>query len=1023
MNSPAEAPGAPKSWHKGLVALLAVAFFLYPYLLGRQTSPETRGAELVGDGYVLVTQHPVLRDAQAKGGVAPIGEALKTTWWGPITAGQALYRPIPMALLAAAGSLGEPYMESAPKDAPFPYHLFVLALNALCALLVYELAWLVLKSDKAALVAGALFATLPIHGEVIFDVAGVAELSAAAFSLAAWIAWIRAGDSPLAKPAQLAIALLCLFLATLCKESAFGLPLVFFLFDLRLGKDGGLAQGFSRALAKLPALVLCGLVLGASAWLRHGVTGELRPTYVAEHGLDNPLLFQSAAVRVMNALRVLAMGTASVFGVNLMSANWNYSPDYSYNQIPVLPAFSPSNLLGLAAVGGALAVAAVLYRRCRTRAALVFAFLGATLLTSNLLFPIGTIFGDRLMFFPSAVAVLFAAAFLARAGLPGTVLGLALALGGGAWTWWHGKEHWMTASDLWNYAAVEAVPSSARARFQNAIDARNDQVYGLARKELERALEIRPDYAQAMSLLGDLHMLPQEHDPERALELWRKACETQLESAGWRYGSEPLITETSFGPRALLFRTTGVRVFAPVEELHDPAEHLQWLDSLRERGYDSAYLHHKRAETLVALGRAAEAEAEFERSIEMEPTRDGIQAFGKFLQDQGRAQEALTLYDTLTDFATPGERVAVLLSRAEASFVEGPDKVEALADQLWSMRDELAREGKYLFTPEEEFRTLSLRARARLLRYGPNATQEQLEEVIQVLQNACGAWRVHNQQTLDALMLLVQLMITAHQDEEARPLLESLVFGQESRGGTTAEVPPSLRLLLGQVYARLGRYQDALEQFEKIDANLVQAAQAFGAEGDASFRKVLLDTRRLVLDMHSLLGQESQAYAAIDEWHVRAPGGTDPDALVVQTYWELSRGRAELALEAARTLLQEFPEDERGPAIQDNLVKIQALERVVREGSDPAKAEELAVLRRQLGDTPGAIEAAERAVELTPESAPLEAARRLALVAACQEQAGDLPAAKAAVDRALELELPATERTAYEAERARLARP
>ncbi len=1012
MNPSAQAPATanePQAWQRIVVVLLAVVFFLTPYLISeRESEKDPVGAELVGDGLALVTHHEALINVQRNPSLGTLIGTLKTPWWGEITGGQALYRPIPSLLLGLAGAAGgAQYSEAEPGDKTFPYHVIVLALNVLCSLLVLELAWLVFRNAKAALVSGALFATLPIHGEVIYDVAGVAELTATAFSLAAWAAWIRAGDKPFAKPAQLGVALLCLLLATLSKESAFGLPLVFFLFDMRGAKEGGIGAGFRHAFTKIPALVACGVVLAVSLAMRKAVLGQLFPQFIGQHRLDNPLIFEGFMTRAMNALRVLAGGTAAVFGINPLSSNWNFSPDYSANQIQVLGAFSFWNLIGAGAVLLAIVLAVVLYRRCRTRSALVLAFFGATLLTSNLLTPVGTIYADRLMFFPSVAAVMLLAGFLARMNAVGVAIGLVLALGGGYWNWWNGQDHWRNQTDLWGYAAKESAPESAKAHYNNAIDAYKDQVYQLARRDLDKAISIFPLYPQALARLGDLHTLSQEYDLHRSIDLFEAACEVQLGDYDYDYPSETIVSLDSFGPRAMLYRLTRLRVYE--EEVYDPHGHLEWLDSLIAKGYDSAYVHHRRGETLRALGELEQAELAFARSLDIEPTKDGIQAYGQLLLDSGRPKDALDRYNSLTQFNSPAEEVAILLDRAEAEFSVGPEAVLATADKLWKMRADLAKSGEYAFSGTEEFRTLYLRAQAKFQMWSPVPTFEQYAELTKILQNALGAIRVRSPETIEASALLQHCLTSQGRYEEARPVLEALLVTREA---------PSMRFELGKVYYGLGRLQDALDQFTQIDANLVLAAEMF--EDEEEFTNILMGTRSLVLQIYSRLDRLDEAFAAIDEWHAAAPGPYDLTALLVQGAWEASRGDLGAAFEVAQALREHFPGNLRSSQLEESLLMLRSLEQRTANSTDPAPYEELAARRRNIGDLEGALEMAERAVALSGGGPAREHARRLSLLAACHEALGDLPAAIDAIQSALELELESEDEKAMNGEIDRL---
>ena len=91
MNSSAQSTGSaaePQAWHKILVAVLALAFFVTPYLFSGQQNPtDALGSELVGDGLLLVTGHPELVEAQK--GWSNVPGTLTSTWWGGTAEGQA----------------------------------------------------------------------------------------------------------------------------------------------------------------------------------------------------------------------------------------------------------------------------------------------------------------------------------------------------------------------------------------------------------------------------------------------------------------------------------------------------------------------------------------------------------------------------------------------------------------------------------------------------------------------------------------------------------------------------------------------------------------------------------------------------------------------------------------------------------------------------------------------------------------------------------------------------------------------
>jgi hypothetical protein len=288
----------PPPLYQAIVAVLAAAFLLYPYLFSSPAREKgALGNELVGDGLALVTQHPVLRTVQEDG--SALASTLTTGWWEGVYENQRLYRPLSTLLLGVAGAAAGPYDEAAPGKTAFPYHFLVVLLNVGCALAVLQLANTLFGNARMALVSAALFAVLPVHGEVLYDVANVAELLWTVLGLAAWNAWLQAGDAPLRRPGRLAACLTLLFLASLAKEGAFALPLVFFAMDVGRAKAGGLGAGVRHALSKWPALAACAAVLLVSLGLRYAVLGAIAPEYIAYNRLDNALIPESGLTQLM----------------------------------------------------------------------------------------------------------------------------------------------------------------------------------------------------------------------------------------------------------------------------------------------------------------------------------------------------------------------------------------------------------------------------------------------------------------------------------------------------------------------------------------------------------------------------------------------------------------------------------------------------------------------------------------------------------------------------------------------------
>jgi tetratricopeptide (TPR) repeat protein len=201
-------------------------------------------------------------------------------------------------------------------------------------------------------------------------------------------------------------------------------------------------------------------------------------------------------------------------------------------------------LVGLALVAACVYGILVLWRR-NPVAAFGLAFLALTFsVVSNFVITIGTICGERLMYLPSAGALIAAAGGAealtrtvpARRRLTYVVLTVLVVMCA-ARTWTRNRE-WKNDLALWS-AAVEVAPGSARVQTEygrvlmglaedaaqagRAADA--ERLYGTAQAHFEMALKIYPSYALPMDGLANILSLHQRFDEarvlyERAVKVW-----------------------------------------------------------------------------------------------------------------------------------------------------------------------------------------------------------------------------------------------------------------------------------------------------------------------------------------------------------------------------------------------------------------------------------------------------------------------------------------------------------------------
>ena len=359
--------------------------------------------------------------------------------------------------------------------------------------------------------------------------------------------------------------LACFAGALLSKESAFTLLLVLPVMDALCPAndvDGKPVEPRSRIVTDY--LPLVGVAI-AYLLVRRAVLGSITISEGAIAPLDNPLvpitttpfgerLGATAAQAFMTAFAVVAEYA------RLLAWPARLSPDYSYDQIPlVTSALDGRFLVGAALVAACIAGVVVLWRRNRV-AAFGLAFLALTFsIVSNFIITIGTICAERLMYLPSAGALVAAAVGVerladsapARRRLVAGATTILIVLG--AVRTLTRNRDWNNEVTLWS-AAVKAAPRSARvqseygrilmAQAENAAEAGrtadSEPLYSEARSHFEAALKIYPSYSPAIEGLAMIHSLHGRFDEaivlyERALQAWpgNFAALTNWGSALW----------------------------------------------------------------------------------------------------------------------------------------------------------------------------------------------------------------------------------------------------------------------------------------------------------------------------------------------------------------------------------------------------------------------------------------------------------------------------------------------------------
>ncbi len=380
------------------------------------------------------------------------------------------------------------------------FHTVNVALHAAVTLLVALLGLRLFPRQPAiGWLAALLFAVHPIHTEAVTGLVGRAELLAALFGFSAMLAAARAREQTADWPRRwwMALALVSFTAALLCKESAVALLPLVFLFRIALESGGWRAglKGEARTLdwAGFVACAAAVFVLRRIA-LASGDAGE------TIHPVDNILASVPAWQRLATAWAIQWEYVSQFVFPLVLSA------DYSYPQIPPVESF-----WNLGTMAGLTLFALTVGWAARAGGAvgfvLVFPWVAFSI-TSNVLFAIGTVRGERLAYVPSVgwcwwmAALLVLARHDTRPAVVSTICaGLLLAYG--ARTYWRNFD-WADQATLFQRTAWDA-PYSVKAHKNHAVALRDAGRFEEALAAYQRAWALYPLEESVAFGMGEVH--------------------------------------------------------------------------------------------------------------------------------------------------------------------------------------------------------------------------------------------------------------------------------------------------------------------------------------------------------------------------------------------------------------------------------------------------------------------------------------------------------------------------------------
>jgi tetratricopeptide (TPR) repeat protein len=438
--------------------------------------------DFVFDDVVLIERGAELRDMDAR-------RIFLSNYWGPSYEDRN-WRPLTLLSYALNFPLG---------SGPASFHVVNVLLYAACCVIVH-LVLARLLGDRALAAAGAcVFAALPIHTEAVANVVGRAEILSA---LAIFGAWLVAGPGGArAGAGAIVFAGLLTFLGLCTKENTAVVPALMVAGAWILGRR----IPWAAAAASTASI---GLYLAVRAWV---LRSHSTPITI----VDNPLAFTDAATAAMNGLRLLGLYLAKTVAPVHLAA------DYSLGQLPVLPLSSARLWAEAGAVALILVAVPLIFLRRKPLLALAAIFFVITIApTSNVLFRIGTIFGERLAFTPSfawplALCALAGSAALSRRRTAAIAALALLTAVYGARSFERNRD-WADSAAM-NIRMAADSPGSTRSQlkaadgyvllFRTADPAEKKGLLEKAIEHIRASLAIHPEHGRAIAKHGEVLLL------------------------------------------------------------------------------------------------------------------------------------------------------------------------------------------------------------------------------------------------------------------------------------------------------------------------------------------------------------------------------------------------------------------------------------------------------------------------------------------------------------------------------------
>jgi tetratricopeptide (TPR) repeat protein len=359
-------------------SLPSVLVFVFGFLLYAGT---------ISYEYTLDDFAAINSNRYVQAGAAGIGDILHTAYWsGYIASNNTLYRPVPLILFALE-------WQFFPNN-PAAGHFMNVLLYAFSGVLLFRLLNKLFKDNLLlSFAATLLFLAHPVHTEAVANIKSCDEILCLLFCIVSLSKLLDYHDT--GKGSALAGSALAFFLALLSKENAITwlavIPLAFILF-----RQASPRKALTLA---IPHAGMAILFLAILTGIQHGMLVTR-----AEH-LTNNILAAAPDTATRLATAILVLGKylwLLVFPLHL-------SMDYSFAAIRLVSFTDIPVLISLGILLLLVAAGIYAFRKKNVLGFCILYFFVTISLVSNIVFVIGTVMADRLLYMPSlALAIALA---------------------------------------------------------------------------------------------------------------------------------------------------------------------------------------------------------------------------------------------------------------------------------------------------------------------------------------------------------------------------------------------------------------------------------------------------------------------------------------------------------------------------------------------------------------------------------------------------------------------------------------